>query len=164
MGLAKWKMPISSRLLHSELLRDKMQPTKVTQLTLTLSFLHLKVMADWTSLEAWAMAWGISAGLGGTSSVLPYFTKVAKRGFANSGKKFNSNQINKKTRMSTHTGPRFVAIFAIFCGLSIHATIPQLVLGRVTVTGTGDQRFPAAPKDYSFKWGSEPKGEQQQLK
>ena len=50
--------------------------------TFTVSCANLNVIADFTTPDACAIAAGISAGEGGASSILPYLTKVAKRGFA----------------------------------------------------------------------------------
>ena len=62
-------------------------------LTLTVSLAHWNVIALVTSPAAWATAAGSSVGDGGVSSVLPYFTNVANRGFVYAMKK-KSLQIN----------------------------------------------------------------------
>ena len=56
--------------------------TTFLKLTLMVRLAHLKVMADLTRFAAPPMAAGISAGEGGISSALPYFSAVARRGLA----------------------------------------------------------------------------------
>ena len=63
--------------------------------------------------------------------------------------------------MSTNIGPRSAGTFQIFFANYVSGHCSSV--SRVTITGTGGQRFdPHIFHDISIKWGSEPESVQQQ--
>ena len=62
------------------LLSFKIEIFQSLKLTLTVVCLNCNVVADVTNLTAWAIAWGISPGVGGVNSVFPYLRNVDQRG------------------------------------------------------------------------------------
>ena len=67
---------------------------------MTVSPAHWNVIALVASPTAWATAAGSSVGDGGVSSVLPYFTNVANRGFVYAMKKKFTDKLESQAKVN----------------------------------------------------------------